>query len=950
MFKKMSNFLQNKFIIDRTPILFIFLCFLSFSSIYSIPESKLPNTLPTKYFRNINSSEIEENVSLYLLSTRDGYLHALNNDKKEIWKVYLEQELMSSSFTAKTLTKNLSLFPFNEQIYIIENGKIIRFDIYIRDLVEKKYISINELTLQGQMKSTIFIIDLENGEVLQKFEEGNFINMNKKVYIRQKNRRKNILTVVRFDYILNCLGLKEGEKYWNASYSDIVIKKGNDNWNNNNFFFQDYNFLKNLVIEYKKNNFENYEINPDNVITAYAYFENENIPNIKIYDKSISLNRLASEENNEMEEEMKYLDGYNKYKRGEDNELNRKLKNYEDLSQLHSENNYNNLHTEYKEKDNESYIFYIKVNKILVSIIIILCCIIFYILKKYKKNSKIIKEIKKEREIEEKNKLEKSLNEKKDIENKLNIKEEGNKNSIKIQNIDKEEKETANITEESKDIILEEDKKELENEVKKIISKSIKDENSVSNNINNESNEEKEKKEITKIKNAIWDSDDDDEEEDNEEESKINSKQTNKTKTKNNSKNKKQNEDENEINTIKTKSININNENLNDIIFDSKKDNIKINKKTTRLDTDFENLEKIGEGGYGLVLKGTHKIDKYIYAIKIINISNFKNIKEIDDVITEANKMSMIKDKYIVNYNICWYEDNLGSAEKFYTKKEEEDDLLSKSTLMLFKQDKIEEVEEEEEKEGEEISIKSHNSTKLYQQKSKMQNLKSIYCTNFRDDSKLTNSSIISMKYKKKFFLILMEYCDGNTLEDVIKKHKNESTPIDRKDIYIYTKQILKGLRVLHRNGIIHSDIKPGNIFLKKVGENEQIKIGDFGMAMLKKGLAKLKSKHIKGFTPLYSAPEQKNKNGTYNEKIDIYACGLILYELIGGFETNAEKYKAFDDLKDSGKIFEDIEKKYKEESELIKLMTKKDYDERPSADEVLGNNLFKELGKIVNK
>ena len=231
-----------------------------------------------------------------------------------------------------------------------------------------------------------------------------------------------------------------------------------------------------------------------------------------------------------------------------------------------------------------------------------------------------------------------------------------------------------------------------------------------------------------------------------------------------------------------------------------------------------------------------------------------------------------------------------------------------------------------------------------------MQNLKSIYCTNFRDDSKLTNSSIISMKYKKKFFLILMEYCDGNTLEDVIKKHKNESTPIDRKDIYIYTKQILKGLRVLHRNGIIHSDIKPGNIFLKKVGENEQIKIGDFGMAMLKKGLAKLKSKHIKGFTPLYSAPEQKNKNGTYNEKIDIYACGLILYELIGGFETNAEKYKAFDDLKDSGKIFEDIEKKYKEESELIKLMTKKDYDERPSADEVLGNNLFKELGKIVNK
>ena len=344
-------------------------------------------------------------------------------------------------------------------------------------------------------------------------------------------------------------------------------------------------------------------------------------------------------------------------------------------------------------------------------------------------------------------------------------------------------------------------------------------------------------------------------------------------------------------------------------------------------------MEKIGEGGYGLVLKGTHRIDKFIYAIKIINISDFKNNAEIDEIVNEANKMSLIKDKYIVNYNICWYEDDLGSAEKFYEKKEEES--ISKNSSMLSNENK---------------SLKSNNSTKLIQQESKMDNLRSLYCTRFRDDSKLVNNSILSMKYKKKFFMILMEYCDGNTLEDLIKKHINDSTPIDRKLIYNYLKQILKGLKVLHRNGIIHSDIKPGNIFLKKVGEVEQIKIGDFGMATVKKGVNKLKTKNIKGFTPLYSAPEQKNRKGTYNEKIDIYACGLILYELIGCFGTNAEKYRAFDDLKNSGKIFENIESKYREECELIKIMTKKDYDERPSAEEILGNNIFKELGKIVNK
>ena len=948
MLKNIPNFLPNKFKKHIIQFQFIFLYFLLFSYINSFPELTESNTLPTKYFRNIKSSDIEENVNLYLLSTRDGYLHALNNEKKEIWKVYLEQELMSSSnINARALTKNISIFPFNEQIYIIENGKIIRFDIYIKDLVQKQYVSINELTLVGKIKSTIFIIDIENGEILQKIDEdSNFINKNKKVYIRQKNRRKNILTVVRVDYILNCLEIKDEEKYWNATYSDILIKKGNDYWDNNNFFFKDYNFLKNLVIEYKKNNFENYEINPDNVITAYAYFENEKIPNIKIYDRSISLNSLDSANNNEMNEEKKYLEDYNRNKHREGNEINSKYKQFEDLSQHHSENNLNSLPYEHDEKKDESNIImhYIKLNKLLVTIIMILLCIIFYFLKKDKKNSDIIKEIKKEKEIKEKN-----LNEKKDVENKIDNKEEENKNKIINSNIEKEEKENTNITEESKDIIPEEEKKEFENEAKKIISQSIKGEDFISNNINNEEKEEKKENEITHIKNNIWDSDDDDDEEDKEEESKTSSKQINKTKSKKITKNKKNEDEKEDNNTINTNNINKNDESYGGLIFDSKKDNIKINKKPTRLDTDFENLEKIGEGGYGLVLKGTHKIDKYIYAIKIINISNFKNNKDIDDIINEANKMSMIKDKYIVNYNICWYEDNLGSAEKFYTKKVEEDDgLLSKSSVNIFKKGKIDEVEEEGSEE--EQSIKSNNSTKIRQQESIMNNFKSLYCTSFRDDSKLINNSMISMKYKKKFFLILMEYCDGNTLEDVIKKHKDDSTPIDRKDIYIYTKQILKGLKVLHRNGIIHSDIKPGNIFLKKNGENEQIKIGDFGMAMLKKGGVKLNSKDIKGFTPLYSAPEQKNRKGTYNEKIDIYACGLILYELIGGFETNAEKYKAFDDLKEDGKIFEDIEKKYKEESELIKLMTKKDYDERPSAEEVLGNNLFKELGKIVNK
>ena len=78
-------------------------------------------------------------------------------------------------------------------------------------------------------------------------------------------------------------------------------------------------------------------------------------------------------------------------------------------------------------------------------------------------------------------------------------------------------------------------------------------------------------------------------------------------------------------------------------------------------------MEKIGEGGFGIVLKGKHKIDKDIYAIKIIDLTY--NKKEYEEIISEAKKMNSIKGEYIVNYSICWYDDNLGNAEKFFIKK-----------------------------------------------------------------------------------------------------------------------------------------------------------------------------------------------------------------------------------------------------------------------------------------
>ena len=136
MSSNFSNILLSRFSINKIPFLFFILLFIIFSSIYSLPKIPISNTLPTKYFETIKTNYIEENTNLYLVSTRDGYLHALNNKKEQLWKSYLGQELMSSTLTARKITKNLYLFPFNEQIYLIDNGKR---DEYFARLDKKNY-------------------------------------------------------------------------------------------------------------------------------------------------------------------------------------------------------------------------------------------------------------------------------------------------------------------------------------------------------------------------------------------------------------------------------------------------------------------------------------------------------------------------------------------------------------------------------------------------------------------------------------------------------------------------------------------------------------------------------------------------------------------------------------------------------------------------------------------
>ena len=127
---------------------------------------------------------------------------------------------------------------------------------------------------------------------------------------------------------------------------------------------------------------------------------------------------------------------------------------------------------------------------------------------------------------------------------------------------------------------------------------------------------------------------------------------------------------------------------------------------------------------------------------------------------------------------------------------------------------------------------------------------------------------------------IVMEYVDGLTLQEVIKT----TGPLPLSRAVALGLQIAEGLREAHRVNIIHRDIKPANIKVWDAAEGEGIKILDFGIAQAvnpETWMQITRTNVIIG-SPKYMAPETI-REGEYSERSDLYAWGVVLYEMLHG-------------------------------------------------------------------
>jgi len=142
-----------------------------------------------------------------------------------------------------------------------------------------------------------------------------------------------------------------------------------------------------------------------------------------------------------------------------------------------------------------------------------------------------------------------------------------------------------------------------------------------------------------------------------------------------------------------------------------------------------------------------------------------------------------------------------------------------------------------------------------------------------------------------KYIYLIMEECSGGEFFDSLAKRAKEKKMYTEKECAKIFKQILEAVNYLHAHGVCHRDLKPENILFSNVADDSCLKLIDFGLSKVIDG-----DKNLKGAvgTTFYMAPEVIT--GNYNEKCDIWACGVILYIMLCGkppfYSQNEEELK----------------------------------------------------------
>ena len=192
-----------------------------------------------------------------------------------------------------------------------------------------------------------------------------------------------------------------------------------------------------------------------------------------------------------------------------------------------------------------------------------------------------------------------------------------------------------------------------------------------------------------------------------------------------------------------------------------------------------------------------------------------------------------------------------------------------------------------------------------------------------------------------------LEYIEGETL---YSKIKNNPSGLNEREAFKIFSQIIKAIKFLHNNKIIHRDIKLENFLIKKEKNKEIIKLCDFGWSV--QLTDELPKRVTTCGTFEYMSPELINEE-PYDYCIDVWALGVLLYELLHGktpfsSSDNNDFEEIFKNvMKNNFKIKESVSNNCKK---LIMKFLKKNPEERININDVENESWFKEYCEDENE
>eukprot|EP00485_Elphidium_margaritaceum_P023631 CAMPEP_0202713588 /NCGR_PEP_ID=MMETSP1385-20130828/56610_1 /ASSEMBLY_ACC=CAM_ASM_000861 /TAXON_ID=933848 /ORGANISM="Elphidium margaritaceum" /LENGTH=502 /DNA_ID=CAMNT_0049373991 /DNA_START=31 /DNA_END=1539 /DNA_ORIENTATION=- len=227
------------------------------------------------------------------------------------------------------------------------------------------------------------------------------------------------------------------------------------------------------------------------------------------------------------------------------------------------------------------------------------------------------------------------------------------------------------------------------------------------------------------------------------------------------------------------------------------------------------------------------------------------------------------------------------------------------------------------------VQIETDNTKELIREIAILSKCRSKYIVNYCG----------SYRHKDEIWIIL-EYCSAGSVGDVIKITKQA---LNEAQIAVVMKHILSGLKYLHKNNIIHRDIKAGNILLSHLGQS---KLADFGVsAQLAQTISRRNT--VIG-SPYWMAPEVLKQNA-YDQKADIWSLGIALIEMAEGKPPLSELHPLRALLQIPSNAAPTLQQPSKWSTEMHSFLAhclQKDPDVRSPAADLLKHPFIKRAGK----